>query len=83
MGCRGRVPASQLRVGHRLQTENGATVSVVALRAYTAEMVTYNLAVDNLHTYFVLAGATPILVHNRVGGITVYRGVSRISGQTG
>lgn len=76
-------PASQLRVGHKLQTGNGATVSVVALRPYTAEMVTYNLAVDNLHTYFVLAGATPILVHNCVGGVTVYRGVSRISGQTG
>ncbi|MFD5761489.1 hypothetical protein ACFWIZ_41615, partial [Streptomyces sp. NPDC127044] len=24
----------------------------------------YDLTVDDLHTFFVLAGATPILVHN-------------------
>uniref|UniRef100_UPI0005671966 hypothetical protein n=1 Tax=Streptomyces sp. NRRL S-325 TaxID=1463899 RepID=UPI0005671966 len=25
---------------------------------------TYNLTVDDFHTYYVLAGATPVLVHN-------------------
>jgi hypothetical protein len=27
----------------------------------------YNLTVDQLHTYYVLAGATPVLVHNSNG----------------
>jgi hypothetical protein len=57
-------PASDLRVGHRLQTSEGATVLIVELRAYVAHMATYNLSVDKVHTFYVLAGATPVLVHN-------------------
>jgi hypothetical protein len=31
----------------------------------------YNLTVDQLHTYYVLAGSTPVLVHNNNGcGVT-------------
>ena len=30
----------------------------------------HNLTVDNLHTYYVLAGTTPVLVHNE-GGVPV------------
>jgi hypothetical protein len=56
--------ASELKVGHRLQTSAGATVLIVALHAYTAHVTTYNLTVDTAHTYYVVAGATPILVHN-------------------
>ncbi|MBP5937330.1 hypothetical protein F3K43_16090 [Streptomyces sp. LBUM 1476] len=32
--------------------------------SYTAERVTYDLSVEGLHTYYVLAGDTPVLVHN-------------------
>jgi hypothetical protein len=64
--------ASQLRVGHRLQTSGGATVLIVALHAYTSTMVTYNLSVENLHTYYVLAGDTPVLVHNCTTNQGVY-----------
>ncbi len=56
--------ASQLHVGHLLQTSDGATALIVALRPYAARMVTYNLTVETAHTYYVLAGATPVLVHN-------------------
>ncbi|TVT44607.1 type IV secretion protein Rhs [Amycolatopsis rhizosphaerae] len=59
--------ADTLRVGDRLQTEDGATVSIINLRDYTATMVTYNLTIDQLHTYYVLAGNTPVLVHNTDG----------------
>ncbi|GGT61245.1 hypothetical protein GCM10014713_63420 [Streptomyces purpureus] len=31
----------------------------------------------------MLAGATPVLVHNCGGGTTVYRGVAEVSGETG
>ena len=37
---------------------------MVALRDYTTTMVTYNLTINSLHTYYVEAGNTPVLVHN-------------------
>ncbi|MFJ2134392.1 NucA/NucB deoxyribonuclease domain-containing protein [Streptomyces sp. NPDC087845] len=33
-------------------------------KAYTASRTTYDLSIDGLHTYYVLAGETPVLVHN-------------------
>ena len=56
--------ADQLHLGDQLQTSNDVTVSIIALRNYTATMVTYNLTIGTLHTYYVVAGDTPILVHN-------------------
>jgi hypothetical protein len=56
--------ADKLRVGDRLQSSSGASTVIVALHSYTASMVTYNLTVDEVHTYYVVAGKTPILVHN-------------------
>lgn len=69
--------ASDLRVGHRVQTLEGATVAIVALHPYTARMVTYNLSVASLHAYYVIAGATPVLVHNcgEESEEYIYRGV--------
>ena len=32
-------------------------------------MVTYNLTIDGLHTYYVEAGTTPVLVHNCGGWV--------------
>nr|WP_281254775.1 hypothetical protein [Streptomyces thermovulgaris] len=37
---------------------------MVAVKAYTATRVTYDLSIDGLHTYYVEAGDTPVLVHN-------------------
>lgn len=59
--------ADELKVGDELQSPDGR-VRIVAVRAYTASARTYNLTVDGVHTYFVLAGHTPVLVHNVGGG---------------
>ncbi|AZP23345.1 hypothetical protein EJC51_20175 [Streptomyces aquilus] len=42
----------------------GAVVIVTGNRGFSGDARTYNLTVDDLHTYYVLAGQTPVLVHN-------------------
>ncbi|MET0492969.1 MAG: polymorphic toxin type 17 domain-containing protein [Actinoplanes sp.] len=55
----------QLDPGDRLRTPWGADATVdsfdIGDHRYAAA---YNLAVKDLHTYYVLAGSTPVLVHN-------------------
>ncbi|MFG3662526.1 polymorphic toxin-type HINT domain-containing protein, partial [Streptomyces sp. NPDC047706] len=59
------VPAADLQPGMTLRTDDGATVIVTANKAFaTTFSTTYNLTVDDLHTYYVVAGTTPVLVHN-------------------
>ncbi|MCX5400940.1 polymorphic toxin-type HINT domain-containing protein [Streptomyces sp. NBC_00102] len=58
------VDAAELKVGDLLQSVGGRTATVGAVRNYTGAMVTYDLTVSGLHTYHVVAGATPVLVHN-------------------
>ncbi|MFD9286642.1 Hint domain-containing protein, partial [Streptomyces mirabilis] len=58
------VEAHDLTPGTTLLSTNGTTVSVKANRAFDQHTRTYNLTVDDLHTYYVLAGNTPVLVHN-------------------
>ncbi len=40
------------------------TVVAAAIRTYSAPARVHNLTVADIHTYYVLAGATPVLVHN-------------------
>jgi hypothetical protein len=47
-----------------LRTAAGSYVQVGAVRAYEGRQATYNLTVDDLHTYYVAAGNTSVLVHN-------------------
>ncbi|HWE89887.1 MAG TPA: glycohydrolase toxin TNT-related protein, partial [Pseudonocardiaceae bacterium] len=61
------VTAANLHVGDRLQTDSNTTVTVATVRNYTASQVTYDLTIDDLHTYYVEAGNTPVLVHNAGG----------------
>ncbi|MFF4529689.1 polymorphic toxin-type HINT domain-containing protein [Streptomyces sp. NPDC001407] len=56
--------ASELRPGMTLSTVDGRAVGVEGNRSFVETARTYNLTVDDLHTYYVLAGATSILVHN-------------------
>ncbi|SCK13828.1 MULTISPECIES: polymorphic toxin-type HINT domain-containing protein [unclassified Streptomyces] len=56
--------ARQLKPGMTLLTDDADTVIVTANREYTRHARTYNLTVEDLHSYYVLAGATPVLVHN-------------------
>ncbi|MGW6395597.1 polymorphic toxin-type HINT domain-containing protein [Streptomyces sp. NPDC055103] len=58
------VEAGDLSQGMTLLTDTGQTVAIEANRGFTSKARTYNLTVDDLHTYYVLAGATPVLVHN-------------------
>jgi hypothetical protein len=56
--------ADNLRVGDQVDTPGDGHVTVVASRLYTAAITTHNLTIDTIHTYYVLAGAAPVLVHN-------------------
>ncbi|WKV71078.1 polymorphic toxin-type HINT domain-containing protein [Streptomyces sp. PCS3-D2] len=61
--------AADLKPGETLRADDGAGVAIAAVRAYEAFDETYNLTVADLHTYYVLAGATPVLVHNCGGRV--------------
>ncbi|HEX6684667.1 MAG TPA: polymorphic toxin-type HINT domain-containing protein [Candidatus Limnocylindrales bacterium] len=58
------VHAGKLHKGELLRTSAGTYVQVGAVRHYHAQQPTYDLTVDGVHTYFVLAGDTSVLVHN-------------------
>ncbi|MFD3662326.1 polymorphic toxin-type HINT domain-containing protein [Streptomyces sp. NPDC058659] len=63
------IEADDLKPGMTLLTDSGDTVVVTANKAFSERARTYNLTVDDLHTYYVLAGKTPVLVHNSNCGI--------------
>lgn len=67
--------ATALRPGQWLQTSIGTYAQITAIQRWTQNTTVHNLTVSNLHTYYVLAGATPVLVHNCNGVPDV--GVSR------
>lgn len=56
--------AQDLIPGESLRSGDGAPVAIAAARTYETFDETYNLTVADLHTYYVLAGQTPVLVHN-------------------
>uniref|UniRef100_UPI00053B18E2 polymorphic toxin-type HINT domain-containing protein n=1 Tax=Kitasatospora sp. MBT63 TaxID=1444768 RepID=UPI00053B18E2 len=57
--------AADLTTGDQLRQADGTTVTVESVHNYrTAPQTAYNLTVDDVHTYYVLAGTTPVLVHN-------------------
>ncbi|MFE1788996.1 polymorphic toxin-type HINT domain-containing protein [Streptomyces sp. NPDC059525] len=68
------VDAGELTPAEHLRQPDGATLTVASVRNYPYAVTTHNLTVEDLHTYYVLAGSTPVLVHN-CG--TVYRGDTR------
>ncbi|MEU1075132.1 MULTISPECIES: RHS repeat-associated core domain-containing protein [unclassified Streptomyces] len=58
------VDAVDLKPGEKLREPSGSLLTVVKNRNYRRTVTTYNLTVERIHTYYVLAGATPVLVHN-------------------
>ncbi|MBZ3902851.1 golvesin C-terminal-like domain-containing protein [Streptomyces griseiscabiei] len=58
------VKAGDLEPGQWLSTGSGSWIRVTAVAHRTAEAVVHNLSVSGVHTYEVLAGTTPVLVHN-------------------
>jgi RHS repeat-associated protein len=80
-------PAGNLQPGHGLLAATGTSASVVAVRAFAGRMLMYNLTIADTHTYYVVAGTTPVLVHNTCGGNLgddwVQRPPSEITGSFG
>ncbi|MEV6964289.1 LamG-like jellyroll fold domain-containing protein [Hamadaea sp. NPDC051192] len=59
------VDAADLPVGTRLATVGGAHGGVVErVTSWVSLATMYNLTIDDIHTYYVLAGDAPVLVHN-------------------
>ncbi|MFI1386383.1 polymorphic toxin-type HINT domain-containing protein [Embleya sp. NPDC020886] len=58
------INAGDLKPGQWLQTSTGTWVQVGATRQFREQHRTHDLTVDTDHTYYVLAGAMPVLVHN-------------------
>ncbi|MFJ5120885.1 GH-E family nuclease [Kitasatospora sp. NPDC088548] len=56
--------AIDLKPGNDLRKPDGTTARVASTRTYPQDLTAYNLTVSGVHTYYVLAGSTPILVHN-------------------
>ncbi|GHE45309.1 hypothetical protein GCM10018785_13740 [Streptomyces longispororuber] len=61
--------ATDLRPGQWLRTSAGTHVQITAVARWTQQAAVHNLTVADLHTYYVAAGATPVLVHNCKGTI--------------
>jgi RHS repeat-associated protein len=62
------VHAGELEAGHVLRTSDGTQVLVGAVYNHAGREVMRDLTVADLHTYYVVADATPVLVHNCKGG---------------
>ncbi|MFC8957783.1 RHS repeat-associated core domain-containing protein [Streptomyces sp. NPDC057101] len=61
--------AADLKAGQKLQSGSGGSTTIVDVKQYEAQRVTYDLSVEGLHTYHVVAGAeSSVLVHNNNGG---------------
>ncbi|WP_052744834.1 LamG-like jellyroll fold domain-containing protein [Micromonospora sp. HK10] len=60
----GWAQAKDLRPGYTFETADHRPVSVVDVHKSSDWQTVYNLTVDGLHTYYVIAGETPVLVHN-------------------
>lgn len=57
--------ATDLKPGEWLSTSTGTRVRIEAVKRWTVLTATvHNLTVSDLHTYYVEAGDTPLLVHN-------------------
>ncbi|MEU4352685.1 HYD1 signature containing ADP-ribosyltransferase family protein [Streptomyces sp. NPDC023838] len=66
------VPAGRVTPGHSLTTDKGQQVALLKVTTVPGSADMYNLTVNDLHTYYVLAGTTPVLVHNTCGPETLY-----------
>ncbi|MFE3284104.1 ricin-type beta-trefoil lectin domain protein [Streptomyces sp. NPDC059233] len=81
--------AGDLKPGTTLRTDDGTDVTIAQARTYQAANETYNLTVADLHTYYVLAGATPVLVHNtgtcpnHIAEVTVLDGKGKVRADAG
>jgi hypothetical protein len=72
------VPAGRLVPGHTLNTADDRHVVVVGVAARPGAAEMYNLTVTELHTYYVLAGGVPVLVHNDDANLCRLLGINQL-----
>jgi hypothetical protein len=65
--------ARSLRSGNTLSTEVGDPRAVTSTASAFAVERMYNLAVADIHTYYVMVGDSPVLVHNCGGSVGGHR----------
>ncbi|MFB8439426.1 RHS repeat-associated core domain-containing protein [Streptomyces niveus] len=63
------VKAGDLNPGQWLRTSAGTHVQITEVAHYTKHQRTHDLTIQDVHAYYVLAGATPVLVHNCDGDL--------------
>ncbi|MEV4511782.1 FG-GAP-like repeat-containing protein [Dactylosporangium sp. NPDC049525] len=56
-----------LRAGDTVQTATGQSLHLAAVRVWSQVQRVHNISVATLHTYYVMAGTAPVLVHNAGG----------------
>jgi len=57
--------AEDIRVGDLMLTSDGSRLTVTKTAETRGYTKTYNLTVDEVHTFYVVADGTPVLVHNQ------------------
>lgn len=62
------VRAADLGRGSALRATGGAEPQVASIRNFTGAKAMYDLTVQDVHTYYVAAAGTPVLVHNALPG---------------
>ncbi|MGW3644690.1 polymorphic toxin-type HINT domain-containing protein [Streptomyces sp. NPDC000878] len=79
------INAGHLKPGMTLHTASGESVAISTVKIWHRPHLTNDLTVAVTHTYYVVAGATPVLVHNCGTGdddlIHVYRAAQRGNGE--
>jgi intein/homing endonuclease len=61
------VDADDLAVGDRLLVSDGSTVAIDGIADRVAVQQVHNLTVDGIHTYYVIANDSAVVVHNQGG----------------
>ncbi|MFG2776914.1 polymorphic toxin-type HINT domain-containing protein [Streptomyces prunicolor] len=73
----GWVDATSLTVGERLDSSTAAVIRIIDVDRWTQSATVYNLTVADIHTYYVVAGNTSVLVHNAGGDPVVPNVIKR------
>lgn len=58
------IDAGDLKPGMTLREADGSTATVEGVRHFDKRQRTHDLTVSGIHSYYVVAGAAPVLVHN-------------------
>ncbi|MEU0391353.1 polymorphic toxin-type HINT domain-containing protein [Streptomyces sp. NPDC006208] len=58
------IKATDLKSGDWLRTGAGAKVQITQVKRWTQQATVRNLTVTDIHTYYVVVGSAPVLVHN-------------------